>query len=67
MTFAQNDLAPKSWSLGKYVLILAGLGILAKVLRIDLSQMQIVGLKARAESAALIPGRPIGKCHRYEV
>jgi hypothetical protein len=56
MAFAQHDLAPKSWELGKYVLILATLGIFAKVLRIDVSGLEILGVKLGTESDALIPG-----------
>ena len=56
MAFAQNDLAPKSWELGKYVLVLSTLGIFVKILRIDVSNLEIVGLKLGASSAALIPG-----------
>jgi hypothetical protein len=56
MAFAQHDLAPKSWELGSYTLILSALGILAKVLRIDVAGLDILGVKMGAESVVLIPG-----------
>ena len=56
MAFAQHDLAPKSWDLGKYVLLLATLGIFSKLLRIDLSQIDVLGVRLGAGSVMLIPG-----------
>jgi hypothetical protein len=56
MAFAEHGLAPKRYELGKLVLVLAALGIFAKVLRIDLSQLDVLGIKFGASSTSLIPG-----------
>lgn len=48
--------ANKSWELNRWVLILSVLGILAKVVHIDVSHLAVFGLSISEERSALIPG-----------
>jgi len=56
MSFAKHDLAPKGWELGRLVLALSALGIFTKLLKIDLNQVQILGVSFGSANTALIPG-----------
>ncbi|PKO91785.1 MAG: hypothetical protein CVU15_09270 [Betaproteobacteria bacterium HGW-Betaproteobacteria-1] len=56
LSFAKFDLAPQGWELGKSVLALSALGIFSKLLGIDLSQFQFLGVTLGEKSVQLIPG-----------
>jgi len=56
MSFAKFDLAPKGWELGKSVLALSALGVFMKLLHVDLSQFQVLGVSFGTKNASLIPG-----------
>lgn len=56
MTFAKNGLAAQGADIGRSVLSLSALGLFAKLLHIDLGQLQILGVALKPASAGLIPG-----------
>ncbi|MFZ3019739.1 MAG: hypothetical protein WA056_14920 [Gallionella sp.] len=56
MSFAKHGLTAQSVDLGKAVLALSALGIFAKLLHIDLSQLQVLGVTLGPTTTALIPG-----------
>lgn len=56
MSFAKFDLAPQGWELGKSVLTLSALGVFTKLLHVDLSQFQVLGVSFGTKNASLIPG-----------
>jgi hypothetical protein len=56
MSYLKHSLASENISLGKTVLTLSALGLFAKILKIDLSQLQILGVTLGPTGTALIPG-----------
>lgn len=56
MSFAKHGLASQSTELGKTVLALSTLGLFTKLLNIDLSNLQVLGVSLRPENSNLIPG-----------
>jgi hypothetical protein len=56
MSFAKHGIAGQSLDLGKAVLTLSALGLFTKLLHIDLSQLQILGVVLQPSNANLIPG-----------
>jgi hypothetical protein len=52
----KSGLADQGVELGKSVLVLSSLGLFTKLLHIDLSQMQILGVNFLPENTSLIPG-----------
>lgn len=56
MSFAKHGIAAQSLDLGKTVLALSALGLFTKLLHIDLSQMQVLGVVLQPTDANLIPG-----------
>ena len=56
MSFAKHGIAAQSLDLGKAVLALSALGLFTKLLHIDLSQMQVLGVVLQPTNANLIPG-----------
>ncbi|MHB1015072.1 MAG: hypothetical protein ACYC2W_07315 [Desulfurivibrionaceae bacterium] len=56
MSFAKHGLASQSIDLGKTVLALSALGLFTKLLHIDLSQLQILGVSLSPASSSLVPG-----------
>ena len=56
MSLAKHGLAGQSSDLGKTVLALSTLGLFTKLLNIDLSNLQVLGVSLRAENSGLIPG-----------
>jgi len=56
MSFAAHGIAGQSTQLGKAVLALSALGLFTKLLHIDLSQLQVLGITLQPASASLIPG-----------
>lgn len=56
MSFAKHGIASQSVDLGKTVLALSALGLFTKLLHIDLSQLQILGVSFSPTSSSLVPG-----------
>lgn len=56
MSFAKHGIATQALDLGKAVLALSALGLFTKLLHIDLSQMQVLGVVLKPTNASLIPG-----------
>jgi hypothetical protein len=56
MSFAKHGIAAQSLDLGKAVLALSALGLFTKLLHIDLSQLQVLGVVLQPRNANLIPG-----------
>src|SRR5450759_4243687 len=56
MSFAKHGIAGHSTELGKAVLVLSALGLFTKLLHIDLSKLQVLGITLQPASAGLIPG-----------
>lgn len=56
MSFAKHGIAAQSSELGKAVLALAALGLFAKLLNIDLSSLQVLGVTLRPAHSGLLPG-----------
>jgi len=56
VSFAKHGLTGQGIELGKTVLTLSALGLFTKLLHIDLSQLQILGVALRPAYAGLIPG-----------
>jgi hypothetical protein len=56
MSFATHGIAGQSTELGKAVLALSALGLFTKLLHIDLSKLQVLGVTLQPASAGLIPG-----------
>ena len=56
MSFAKHGIATQSLDLGKTVLALSALGLFTKLLHVDLSQMQVLGVVLQPANANLIPG-----------
>ena len=56
MSFTSHSLAEHSIDLGKAVLALSALGIFSKLLHVDLSNLQILGLSLSKTTSVLIPG-----------
>lgn len=56
MSFTKHGIAAQSLDLGKAVLALSGLGLFTKLLHIDLSQLQVLGVVLQPTNANLIPG-----------
>ena len=56
MSFAKYGITGQSVDLAKAVLTLSALGLFTKLLHIDLSQMQILGVALRPAHVELIPG-----------
>ena len=56
MSFAKHGITGQSVELGKTVLALSALGLLTKLLHIDLSQLQVLGVALKPANTGLIPG-----------
>lgn len=56
MSFFKSGLADQGVELGKFVLVLSILGLFTKLLHIDLSKLEILGVKFSPEHHSLIPG-----------
>lgn len=56
MSFAKHGLANQSTDLGKTVLALSALGLFTKLLNVDLSNLQVLGVSFLPEHSGLIPG-----------
>lgn len=56
MSFAKYGINGQSVDFGKAVLTLSALGLFTKLLRIDLSRLQILGITLQPANANLIPG-----------
>lgn len=56
MSFTKQGIAVQSLDLGKAVLALSALGLFTKLLHIDLSQLQVLGVVLQPTNANLIPG-----------
>ena len=56
MSFAKHGLAGQGTDLGRTVLALSTLGLFTKLLNIDLSNLQVLGVSLRPENSGLIPG-----------
>jgi hypothetical protein len=56
VSFAKFGIASQSTDLGKAVLALSTLGLFTKLLHINLSQLQILGISLSPASSGLIPG-----------
>ena len=56
MSFAKHGITGQSFELGKVVLALSALGLFTKLLHIDLSQLQVLGVALQPENTGLIPG-----------
>lgn len=56
MSFAKYGIADQGVELGRSVLVLSALGLFAKLLHIDVSQLQVLGIKLEPTHAGLIPG-----------
>ncbi|WP_147459052.1 hypothetical protein [Pseudomonas sp. AOB-7] len=56
MSFAKHGIAVHSMELGKATLALSTLGLFTKLLNIDLSQIEVIGLSMSQHSTELIPG-----------
>ena len=52
----KHILAEKYYEIGRSVLVLSALGILTKLLNIDLSKLEVLGVTFDPESSRLIPG-----------
>ena len=46
----------KQWEINRWILVLSTLGLVSKILEIDLSQISIFGLNLQGKEAALVPG-----------
>jgi len=56
VSYPKHGLATESFSLGKAVLALSALGIFSKLLNIDLSKLQVLGISFSPATTGLIPG-----------
>lgn len=56
MSFAKHGITNQSVELGKTVLLLSALGLFTKLLHIDLSHLQVLGIALQPKNAGLIPG-----------
>jgi hypothetical protein len=56
MSHGKNGLAEKTFDLGVAVLTLSALGVMAKLLKVDLTKLQIMGVGLNPENASLVPG-----------
>lgn len=56
MSFTKHGIAGQGVDLGKSVLTLSALGLFTKLLHIDLSKLQVLGVELKPSNASLIPG-----------
>ncbi|WP_295749827.1 hypothetical protein [Undibacterium sp.] len=56
MSFTKDSIGSQSLDIGKSVLALSALGLFTKLLKIDLSKIQILGVTFGTDSSKLIPG-----------
>ena len=56
MTYLKHGIATESFGIAKAVLALSALGIFTKLLNIDLSKLQVLGVSFDPATSSLIPG-----------
>ncbi len=56
MASADYVFGNKQWEINRWILVLSTLGLVSKILEIDLSQISIFGLNLQGKEAALVPG-----------
>ena len=56
MTYLKHGIATESVAIGKSVMTLAALGIFTKLLNVDLSKLQVLGVSFDPATSSLIPG-----------
>jgi hypothetical protein len=56
VSFTKHGIAAQSADLGKTVLVLSALGSFTKLLNIDMSKLQILGIELNPSNVKLIPG-----------